>query len=880
MGRYSGDFFGEGEMKRTFPAVPQLSERILRFLYSQDYYSERSGDLEEVYAELVEEYGPFRAKAWLWFQILKICVGVFRMNIIWRFIMFKNYLKITLRNIRKNVIHSSINISGLSIGLACSLLIMLWVQHELSYDRFHENADRLYRVVYSSDDGESYGRYLPGPLAAYLREHFPEINNATSFKSWEMKIAFNKKSFSCIGSYINPSFFSMFSFPFEKGEPKAALSVPNSVVITKNLAAKLFGRDDPMGKTVSYNNGYSDDIPLAVTGILKDIPQNSHLQFDFLVPVEILYDWMNTWRNKNVFAYVLLEKNTIPEEVNQKISGVLKAHKHDNNLNLYLQPIKRVHLHALGGGGRITYVYTFSMMALLVLLIACINFMNLSTAQSEQRFKEIGIKKVVGSSRFQLVTQFLCESMILSLLSLLLAAFIAVLFLPSLNSMLGTQIDFKYTPNLFLSMIGIALFTGVVSGSYPAFFLSSFHPVPLLKGNIPFFKPHHRKGKFTEGKSRSPLFRKTLVIIQFALSVGFIGCILFINQQLHYLRNKDLGFDKENVLVLRVTRGFFRKASTIEQELLNHPRIQSISSSGLRIDTWESSDFSSEFSWTGKTKEIEGYIGQNWVSYDFLKTLNLEMAEGRFFSPEFSRDPTDAVILNETAVRIMEINEPLGKEFIFNPGSTNERKKTIIGVIKDYHTESLHKEIRPFVLELGGGIHWYIRLQKGHITETLSYIERKIKEIIPGEPFDYTFLDEELDRLYKNEQLLGHLVRYGTFLVLLISSVGMFSLASFSIVRRTKEIGIRKLLGASGFRIMFILTKDLINMIFFSIVAAWPIVYFLMKKWLNSFAYRISLSVWIFLLSGLMALTIALLTVSYQSIKAATANPVDSLRYE
>ncbi len=867
-------------MKKTFSAVPRLAGRILRFLYSQDYYLERSGDLEEVYGDQGEESGPFLAKVWLWFQILKLCFGLFRMNIVWRFIMLKNYFKITLRNIRKHMIHSFINISGLSIGLACSLIIMLWVQHELSYDRFHENADRLYRVVHSSDDGDVHGTYLPGPLAAHLRENFPEIKNATSFKSWEMKIAFNKKSFSCIGSYINPSFFSMFSFPFEKGEPKTALSAPNSVLITKNLAAKLFGQDDPIGKTVSYNNGYSDDIPLTVTGILKDIPQNSSLQFDFLVPVEILYDWMNTWRNKNVFAYVLLEKNIIPEEVNQKISGVLKAHKFDSNLNLHLQSLKRVHLHALGSGGRITYVYIFSMMALLVLLIACINFTNLSTAQSEQRFKEIGVKKVVGSSRFQLVTQFLFESMILSLLSLLLAAFIAVLFLPSLNSMLGTQIDFKYNPNLFLSMIGIALFAGIVSGSYPAFFLSSFHPVPLLKGNIPFFKLHHRKGKITEGKSRSPLFRKTLVIIQFALSVGFIGCILFISQQLHHMRNKDLGFDKENILVFKATRGFIEKASTIKQELLNHPQVQSIASSRFPMDTWGTSDFSSAFSWSGKTKEIEGLIGQNWVDYDFLKTLNLEMAEGRFFSREFSSDSTDAMILNETAVRIMEINKPLGKEFIFVPGSPNARKKIIIGVIKDYHTESLHQEIRPMLLELGSGRNVYIKLQKGRVTETLHYIESKIKEIVPGESFDYAFLDEELDRLYKNEQLLGQLVQYGTFLVLLISSVGMFSLASFSIARRTKEIGIRKLLGASGSHIMFMLTKDLINMIFFSIVAAWPIVYFLMKKWLDNFAYRISLSVWIFFLSGLMALVIALLTVSYQSIKAALSNPVDSLRYE
>jgi putative ABC transport system permease protein len=865
-------------MKRISP--PKLAERILSIL-ATSRKTGILGDTEEEYRMILSEKGRIRANMWYAWQILKPLPYFIRSTLYWRFIMLKNYFKVTFRNMKKHTIHSFMNISGLSIGLACSLLIMVWVQHELSYDRFHENTDRLYRVVYSSDDGELHGRYLPGPLAAYLREHFPEFNSTTDFRPWEAKIAFDNKSFSSIGSYVDPTFFSMFSFPLEKGESKTALSHPNSIVITKNLAAKLFGRDeDPMGKTISYDSGVSKNIPLTVTGILKDIPQNSHLQFDFLVSFEIIHDWMKTWRNKNVFAYVLLEKNIIPEDVNQKISGVLKEHKYDSNLNLYLQPIKRVHLHALGGGGRITYVYIFSMIAFLVLFIACLNFMNLSTAQSEQRFKEIGVKKVVGSSRFQLIMQFLCESMILSLLSLLLALFIAVLFLPSLNSMLGTQIVFELTPNLVLSIIGIVLLTGAVSGSYPALFLSSFHPVPLLKGNIPFFKLYHRKGKFMEGNCRSPILRKTLVVIQFALSVGFIGCILFINQQLHHMRTKDLGFDKENILVLKATRGFLDKTSTIKQELLNHPRVQSIASSLLRIDTWESSDFSSAFSWSGKTKEIEGLIGQNWVDYDFLKTLNLEMAEGRFFSREFSSDSTDAVILNETAVRIMDINEPLGKEFIFVPGSPNERKKTIIGVIKDYHTESLHQEIRPMVLELGGGSNVYIKLQKGHITETLFYIERKIKEIAPGEPFDFTFLDEDLDNLYKNEHLLGKLVRYGTLLVLLISSVGMFSLASFSIVRRTKEIGIRKLLGASGFRIMFMLTKDLMNMIFLSIVAAWPIVYLLMKKWLDNFAYRISLSIWIFLLSGLMAFVIAMLTISYQSIKAATTNPVDSLRYE
>jgi len=799
--------------------------------------------------------------------------------------MFTNYLKITFRNIKRHKGFSLINISGLAIGMACTILILLWVLYELSFDRFHENADQLYQAVYKFEDQEVYGRYLPGPLAALLKDEYPDIIDTTTYKPWEKKISFGVKSFFGTGSYVDPSFFEMFTFPFLKGDPKTAFYEPYSVVITENLAHKFFGNEDPLGKTLTYY-AFSEGIDLNVTGVIKNIPQNSHMQFDFLIPYEIGYEWMTSWWNNAVHTYVLLHEDNNWQDVSNKISGVLNKHIPNSKIkaNLYLYPLKKIHLFALEGGGLITYVYIFSMMALVILLIACINFMNLSTARSEMRFKEIGIKKVVGSTRMQLVKQFLNEAILLSLLALFLATLMVKLLLPSVNAVLGVELNLDYSLVFILSLFGIALLTGIASGSYPAFFLSSFRPLKRQLSSMIILK--RKRGQKSTIRQRGSFLRKILVVAQFSLSIFFIICVMVIHKQLNYIRNRDLGFDKEHVVVLQATGELKRRSQNIKNDLLKHPDIRNVTFSAFSLTDWESSVAGRNLDWTGKQTDRDFLIGNNYVDYDYLKTFNMEMIEGRFFSKEFLTDASDACVVNEAAVKAMGMKEPLGKKLVWGRGTQNENRRTIVGVIEDFNTQSLHQEIRPFALMPIENIQQYmsnymcIKLQSDDIPRSLKLIENKIKEFVPDDPFIYQFLDEKIDSLYRTEQLTGKLTRYITFLAIFISCLGLLGLASFSVERRTKEIGVRKVLGASVSKIILLLTKDFSRWIFLANITAWPIAWFVMSRWLQNFAYRIEIDIWIFIFSASLAYVIALFIISYQSIKAALANPVESLRYE
>ncbi|UCC41825.1 MAG: ABC transporter permease [Candidatus Aminicenantes bacterium] len=802
--------------------------------------------------------------------------------------MFRNYLKITFRNIKSYKGFSLINISGLAIGMACTILILLWVQYELSFDRFHENADQLYQAVYKFEDQEVYGRYLPGPLAALLKDEYPDIIDTTTYKPWEKKISFGLKSFFGTGSYVDPSFFEMFTFPFAKGDPKTAFAEPFSIVITEDLANKFFGNENPLGKTLTYYV-YSQGIDLNVTGIIKNIPQNSHIQFDFLIPFEIGYQWMKTWRNNAVHTYVQLHEGSNWQDVSKKISNVLNRHIPNSKVkaNLYLYPLKKIHLFALEGGGLITYVYIFSVMALVILLIACINFMNLSTARSEKRFKEIGIKKVVGSSRTQLIKQFLSEAIFLSLLALFLATVIVKLLLPSVNATLGVELDLNYSLVFILSLFSMALLTGIASGSYPAFFLSSFQPAAILKGQLSSMIILKKKGsQKSTVRQRGSFLRKVLVVAQFSLSIFFIICVMGVHKQLNYIRNRDLGFDKGHVVVLQATGELKKGSQTIKNELLKNPDIQNVTFSAFSLTDWESSVSGLDLDWTGKMSDRDFLIGNNYVDYDYLKTFNMKMAEGRFFSKEFAADASDACVVNEAAVKAMGMKEPIGKKIVWSSGSQYENRRTIVGVIKDYNTQSLHQEVRPFALmpienmQQNMSNYMCIKLRSDNIPRSLKLIESKIKEFVPDDPLIYHFLDEKINSLYQTEQLTGKLTRYITFLAIFISCLGLFGLASFSVERRTKEIGVRKVLGASVSKIMLLLTKDFSKWVFLANIIAWPTAWFAMNRWLQNFAYRTDIGIWIFIFSASLAFIIALLVVSYQSIRAALANPVDSLRYE
>jgi len=800
--------------------------------------------------------------------------------------LFWNYFKVAIRRIKREKGYALVNIAGLAIGMACTILIFLWVQHQRSFDRFHENADQICRVYYTNEAFEGAAIYLPGPLTEYLKDNYPEITGATNYKHWKRKVAVGDKSFLSTGSYVDPSFFAMFTLPFIKGNPQIALNNPNSIVITEDLANKFFSDDDPLGKTISYYV-FSQKIDLEVTGVIQNVPQNSHLQFDFLIPYEIGYDWMKTWNNNSGWIYVMLNQNSPYQDVSKKIAGVLKIHRPESADVLHLQPLKKIHLYSPRGVGQIVYVYIFSVMALIVLLIACVNFMNLSTARSEKRFKEIGIKKVVGSSRAQLIRQFLTESILMALIALFIALFLVQVILPSINAMLGIQLKLSFTMKFVLILIAIALFTGIIAGSYPAFYLSAIQPIGMIKGQFsfrPIFKSMAKR-KTTAGAKGASL-RKILVVAQFALSIFFVICVVVIHKQLDYIRNRDMGFDKEHVVVVESMGELKQRNQIVKDDLLKFPEIYDVTFGAFSPLNWESAASTVRMNWTGKTTELEFAVGENYVDYDFAKTLGLEMIQGRFLSKDFPTDASEACVVNEAAVKAMAMEDPIGKRITWNPGTERESSRTIVGVVRDFNTQSLHAEIRPFILMpiepiiQGMSNYTYIKIKSENISHTIGLIGNKIRELVPNDPFVHYFLDEEMNKLYGDEQLTGKLTRYVSFLAIFISCLGLLALASFSVERRTKEIGIRKVLGSPVSKIIFMLTKDFTKWVMLANVIAWPLAYFIMSKWLENFAFRIEIQFWIFLLSGAVALFIAIIVVSYQTIRAATANPVKALRYE
>ena len=778
--------------------------------------------------------------------------------------MFKNYLKIAFRNIKKNKGYSFISISGLAVGMACCIITLLWIQFELSYDKFHKNAGELYRVAFTDEKRDFHSEYMVGLLSDFLKDEYPEIVNSTNLGRAESKLTYGDKSFFSSGFFVHSDFFEMFTFPFVKGDSKTAFNSPLSIVITEELANKFFGNSDVIGTALRIDDG--DDLP--ITGIVKKLPTNSHIQFEFLLPFQIAPDIMKKWDVKTTEAYVLLDKNSSYQEVSDKISNVYNDHNPGIYPNyLYLQPLTQIHLYALGGGGLITYVYIFSAIAIIVLLIACINFMNLSTACSEMRFKEIGMKKVIGSNRIQLIKQFLSESVLLSFIALIFAVILSNLLLPSISNMTDKQMEFNYSGKIILNFIGIALLTGIISGSYPAFFLSSFSPVKVLKGLM-----------FTGTKSRSSLLRSVLVIAQFSASILFIICAAIIFKQLDYIRNKDLGFNKENVVIVQIQGELRQNCQSVKRELLKNPDIEGIAVSALGLIRWGSS---ASIEWPGKMPDQIFDVGFNWVDYDYLKTFKMEMAEGRFFSREFSTDMSDAFIVNEATVRAMGLKDPIGKKITRLPDSPYEDTGTIIGVIKDYNTESLHGEIRPFLLLLteSGGL-MNIRIKANNIPNAIKLIEDTINKFIPNYPFEYSFLGDVIDSQYRTEQITGGLIVLITIIAISLSSLGLFGLVSFAAEKRTKEIGVRKVLGASISNIVFLLSKDFTRLVLLANIIAWPTAWFIMNRWLENFAFRINIDWWIFIMTGVLALVIAFLTVSGLVFKAARANPVDSLRYE
>lgn len=859
---------------------PKIARRILECIIQKEVLYGAMGDLEEQFCQMKLEKGSFRAHLIYWKQIGAALPYFIKNSIIWSIIMLRNYLKITFRNNTRHKGYSFINLAGLAIGMACTVLILLWVKDELSYDKFHKKGDNIYRIM-------SYGtKYMiegfdgtPAPLAQAIKDEVPGIENSARF-SETSKLVFKYKDkvfYETNGLIADPSIFDIFTFPFVKGDRDTAFSEPFDFVMTESMAQKYFGQDDPIGKTIEIEGR-----PALVTGVIRDVPTNSHIQFDFLTSFEFINEisgYGTSWGSFNFVTYLQLNPGADIQEINQKITAV--ADKNNcpqvkDGVGFRLQPLAELHLDSRASYrnysdiGDKKYVYVFSIIAFFVLFIACVNFMNLSTARFTQRAKEVGMRKTVGASRKQLILQFFGESFLMTLMSSVFALVLVIILLPAFNRIAGKDLQLVLFDVQFALGLGIiVLLTSLIAGSYPALYLSSFKPVNTLKGA---FKSQGGNGQ---------IFRRILVVTQFSLSIILLIGTMIVFNQLRFLSNTKLGFNKENIVYIPIKENIGKKYETFKSELLGDPNILAASSQ-YYLFAEEGSFRSTDYDWEGREEGQQQDIILNLVDYDFFPMLDLEFIEGRNFSKEFGTDLTQAYILNEQAVKEMGIQSPVGKQF-----SYGKREGTIIGVFKDAHFRSLHVAIEPHVFfmieDTSEATEYGVVLMKinGEKTrEALAKIQSVWENFNPILPFEYFFLDQKYDSLYRKERQIGTILNAFTLFAVFISCLGLFGLASFLTEQRTKEIGIRKVLGSTESGIAVQISKQFIKWVLIANIFAWPAAYFIMNKWLQSFAYRINITVWVFVLSAVLAVGIALITVSYQAFKAAQANPIDSLRYE
>ncbi len=785
-----------------------------------------------------------------------------------------SYTRLTLRKIRRHKGFSFINIAGLAIGIACCILILVWVQDELSYDRFHEHAGRTFRIITENHAGDevTVSAGSPAPLGRNLVETFPDIQESVRVQSgWNnWFLHYGEKTFTEEKlAAVDPAFFEIFSFPFLKGDPKTALIDPHSIVLTERLATKCFADEDPMGKVMQMDN-----FDLKVTGVVMDIPHNSHFQFDYAFPAENMREWrssqLDSWDYMQFATYVLLREGADAKALNGRINATVKKFWPESELELYLQPLKGIHLNSshmnswmtsYPNPGNIIYVYLFSLIAACVLVVACINFMNLATARYGTRAKEIGLRKVVGAKRKDLIKQFMGESCFLSLVALLFAVLLVVLLLPAFNSLSGKSISMDYGGKLgiWIGILTITLLTGLISGSYPALFLSSFRPTQAFKAGTQL------------GFRRGGTLRRILVVTQFVFTIVLIICTTVIYRQLHYIQDKDLGYDTENIFLLAGYGDFDRNFEAAKAELLQNPLVQQVCRA---FPPGAGFGGTTQVDWEGKDPSQEIRFYSDYGDYDFADTFGIQMAAGRFYSREFSTDP-DNFVVNETAVRMMGLMDAVGKKL-----SYKGKDGVIIGVVKDYIGGSLHEPIRPKVIELSGGFFVCIKFRSGSIAEIVGFAEEKWAKFVPGEPYRYRLVDEQIANYYLADRRIAGIVRNFTVLAGLIACLGLFGLASFLAERRTKEIGIRKVLGAEASSIVFLLSQEFTKWVLLSNLLAWPAAFLIARKWLAGFAYRTRLGWEIFVFSALLALLIALFSVGSQALRAAVADPVQSLRYE
>ena len=881
----------DGDRHNVSP--PRLATRFLRGYCHPELVDEVEGDLYELFQRRTERQGLWRAKLLYWLNVLMFLhpdyierrKKTYPVN---HTAMFRNYFKISFRNIIRNKAFSVINIVGLALGMTCFLFIFLWVQDERSIDNFHtnENLYNVYQTTYAHEEVD--GRYTTPVrftddrrhiLLEGIQESIPEIEHVNFYATgyelpWGHPEIFQvgEEIHKLEGSRAGADFFTMFNYPLIAGGKENALKDINSIAISRKMAALFFeSPEEAIGKSIRYENQFD----FTITAVFEDITSKSSLQFDFLLNWEFHNKRSDGWASHVVLTTVQLAENADVEQVESTINRSIQTYLDQDEsikIEVGLQPFKDKYLvsnfeNGKPSGGRIEYIRLFISVAIFILIIACINFMNLSTARATKRAKEVGVRKVVGSSRKHLVGQFLGESISLAFLSLLLSLLLIQVFLPSFNQFTGKQVDLSLSePAYWVVLLGLMLVTGFFAGSYPALYLASLRPVQVLKGDV----------RFTRSAT---WFRKGLVVFQFSLSTLLLIGTLVVTQQTNYIQNSHLGYDRENLIYVR-TEGELTKQpkyNIFKNKASELPGVALVDRSTAVPHAMEF-EVADPISWEGKQEGDVVNFKPFSVGFDFPKIMRLELAEGRGFSRQVATDSTEAFLVNEAAVKQMGMKDPIGKWV-----SAWDKKGRIIGVLRDYHTHSFHEPIKPIIMDVKEYEYFgvvLIRTEPGKTKEALTGLEKIYKDINPNYPFDYQFLDQEYAKLYRSEQVIAKLSNVFALLAIVVSCLGLLGLAMFSSEQRIKEIGIRKVLGATESSIVRLLSQDFLGLVLVAFVIATPVAWYTLSRWLEGFAYRVAMPWWVFALAGSLALLIALVTVSFQSIKAALANPVDSLRNE
>jgi putative ABC transport system permease protein len=803
--------------------------------------------------------------------------------------MLKNYLKTAWRNIRKNKLFSFINILGLSIGIALCFTIMLYVQDELSYDKFNKNADNIARIVFHANinGGEINECIVMAPVAQAMKKDFPEVQDATRIVSFgSPKITYRDKAFKDDRfALVDPNFFSIFTLPLIEGDPRTALLQPHTVVITKSTAEKYFGKEDAIGKVLSLNNNTDS---YQVTGVMEDVPANSHFHFDLFGSMTGLEQARSdSWMGGNFYTYLLVRPGTDYKKMQARFPAMVAKYMgpqikqqmglslaqfrtKGNSLGFALQPLPSIHLSShtnneFEPGGNAMYVYIFGGIAIFMLIVACINFINLSTAGASKRAKEVGVRKVAGSRRLQLVGQFLSESILISLIALIIAIALVKLALPAFNEIAGKQLSLSTRP--LLAFIALGLLVGAVAGVYPAFYLSSFKPVAVLKGKL-------------TGNNKSFGLRSGLVVFQFFISVGLIIGTIVVYHQMQFIQNKNLGYDKNQLIVISNSYLLGKNEHVFEQEMLQDPRVVNATMSLYKPAGPSNYNNALAYPQGNDNLIVDGVDFH--VDERYIPTLGMQMIAGRNFSRDFATD-SSGIILNETAVQALGWNNgnATGKTVVRqNSGKGTNVPFHVIGVVKNFNFKSLHETISPLFMTLQpeGGL--IFKIKTAGISGLLAAMKKQWDDYKTDEPFTYNFLDDLYNKTYSVEQKTGSILSIFSVLTIFVACLGLFGLATYTAEQRTKEIGIRKVLGASAGQVAQMLSKEFVKLVLIASLIAFPAAWWAMNKWLQSFAYRINISWWMFLTAAVAALLIALITVSFQAIKAAVTNPVKSLRTE